>query len=322
MAVRTVRASRAGILATVLAVLAGAAGELLATQPLPVDELAPGVFVHQGRHQPWAATDADDVANLGFVVGSDCVAVIDTGGSPATGAALLASIRAATTRPVCYVINTHVHPDHILGNPAFAALEPRPRFVAHARLPASLAARAPFYLHALGRDTGATAGAPAFPAYEILVDDSLTLELGDVRLHLRAWQTAHTDNDLSVHVPERGVVFLGDLLFSTHLPVIDGRLLGWLAVMDALSGPNGGLAGHLVVPGHGHPTSEWARAFARQHEYLALVRDRTRQAIAEGRGIAETVEALAGTGIEGWLLADDFHRRNLTAAFAELEWED
>ena len=117
-------------------------------EPLPVEEIAPGVHVHVGHQVTWPGAHGDeragDIANLGFVVGERCVAVIDTGGSPQLGQRLLAAIRRVSTRPVCYVINTHVHPDHTLGNAAFAALAPAPRFVGHARLKASLADAAVF----------------------------------------------------------------------------------------------------------------------------------------------------------------------------------
>ncbi|HRP25857.1 quinoprotein relay system zinc metallohydrolase 2 [Thauera sp.] len=300
------------------ALLLGAVKAAAAADALPTAEIAPGVFVHQGQQQVWSHANAGDVANLGFVVGSQCVAVIDTGGSPQLGAALLAAVRQATPVPVCYVINTHVHPDHLLGNQAFAALEPRPRFVGHARLPASLSARAPFYRDALQRELGVELAAEGVIFPEVLVDDRHELDLGGVRLTLRAWPTAHTDNDLSVQVGERGPIFLGDLLFAGHLPVIDGRLLGWLEVMDALDT----LDLELAIPGHGAPSADWKAAMAVQRSYLLGVRDGVRAAIDAGTPIAETVEALAGAGVDNWLLVDEFHRRNLTAAYAELEWED
>ena len=86
----------------------------------PSITLAPGVFVHAGKTLPLDAPGHDDIANIGFIVGTRCVAVIDTGGSVRTGRALRAAIRQHTPLPVCYVINTHVHVDHVLGNAAFS----------------------------------------------------------------------------------------------------------------------------------------------------------------------------------------------------------
>src|SRR5271168_1208632 len=92
-----------------------------------VNELASGVYVHRGAQLPLDAPGHDDIANIGFVVGSRCVAVIDTGGSVRVGRGLRAAIRRRTSLPICYVINTHVHVDHVLGN--FAFVSDRPSFV-------------------------------------------------------------------------------------------------------------------------------------------------------------------------------------------------
>jgi len=313
--------------ATVLRALFGAAMVLAcggpapaaaSADPLPMTEVAPGVHVHQGLHRAWSADDATDVGNLGFIVGTRCVAVIDTGGSPALGQRLRAALRRVTTLPVCYVINTHMHPDHVLGNAALASEVPRPEFVGHVRLAPSLSARAPYYLEAFRRESG-QALAPDTVVYPTrTVAGELRLDLGDRKLQLKAWPTAHTDNDLTVLDERTGTLFTGDLLFIDHLPVIDGQLRGWLKVIGELEA----LDVRQAVPGHGNTTTDLRRALAPEKAYLSTVLQEVRAAIKADVPISLALDRLSGTGTAGWQLVEDFHRRNLTAAYAELEWED
>ena len=292
-----------------------------------VDQIKPGVFVHLGAIEDWGPANGGDVANLGFVVGNRCVAVIDTGGTPAVGQALRAAIERATPLPICYVILTHAHPDHLLGSVAFVAPSrtplssepaPAPVFVASARYPRTLAARAPFYLNALKRDFG-IALTPADIVYPtVTVDTPLALDLGDRTLTLQAWPTAHTDNDLTVYDPLTRTLFASDLLFVSHLPALDGSLRGWLGVMADLRR----LEVASVVPGHGAVGNDWPATMDAQATYLnGLLRD-TRAAVRAPLTIQQATERIAVAGPPNWRLTDRFHRRNVTSAFVELEWED
>lgn len=280
-------------------------------------EIVDGLYVHHGRQASWASNQNDDVANLGFIVGTDCVAVIDTGGSPRVGRALREAIARRTRVPVCYVINTHAHPDHVLGNSAFRADANKVRFVAHARMSAALNARGPYYLNALNRDVGASGGSELLVHPDTEVADTLELDLGGRVISLKAWPTSHTDHDLSVLDHDSGVLFAGDLLFVEHLPVLDGRLTGWLESIEKLKA----MKPVITIPGHGRESSELATAMAPQQRYLGDLLTQTRAAIASGKTIGEAVESIEANAADGWLLVDDYHRRNVTAAFAELEWE-
>jgi len=169
------------------AALALAASPLLRYVPahaadrLETSEIAPGVFVHHGRYEIQSPENRGDMANASFVVGSEAVAVIDTLGSAVLGRELRDAIRAVTDKPVRYVINTHMHPDHVFGNAAFK--EDAPAFVGHHKLARGLASRADRYL-AINKQM---LGEEAFQGIEIVlptvaVEDSLTLDLGGGRL--------------------------------------------------------------------------------------------------------------------------------------------
>jgi hypothetical protein len=78
----------------------------------------------------------------------------------------------------------------------------------------------------------------------------------------------------------------------------------------------------VAIPGHGPSSSDWPAALDAQQAYLQALLDGTRRAIKNRMSIQEAVSTVAAGAAEGWLLADRTHRRNVTAAYAELEWED
>jgi glyoxylase-like metal-dependent hydrolase (beta-lactamase superfamily II) len=129
-----------------------ASGTAGAGDALPVTEIAAGIHVHVGAQAEASPANRGAIANLGFIVGSRCVAVIDAGGSREVGEALREAIRNTTPLPVCYVVNTHVHPDHIFGNAAFVA--DGPEFVGHSKLAAAMAVRGRVYVTAAKRALG------------------------------------------------------------------------------------------------------------------------------------------------------------------------
>ena len=314
---------RAGWVLGLLTAAGGVFGQAVdSPAPLQVTQVNPGVYVHLGALEDWAPVNGGDVANIGFVVGSRCVAVIDTGGTPGVGRALRAAIERTTPLPVCYVINSHAHPDHMLGNVAFndakSSAQRAPQFVASAAFTRTLKAREPFYLNALRRDFGIQLDPSAIVYPGISVDKTLELDLGDRVLTLQAWPTAHTDNDLTVYDQRTHTLFASDLLFVQHLPAVDGSLRGWISVMADLKR----LDVATVVPGHGAVSNDWPAAMDAQAVYLGgLLRD-ARAAVKNLIPIQQAIERIGIPAGPPWLLTDRFHRRNVTAAYAELEWED
>ncbi len=305
---------------TIVACLAALVSSALLLAPASaapfVEEIAPGVFVHEGKRALFSPANGGDIANCAFVVGDDAVAVIDTGGSVKVGAALREAIRAVTALPIRYVINTHMHPDHVFGNAAFK--DDRPEFVGHAKLARALAVRSERYLAANKDLLGLTAFAgiaiipPTLP-----VEDRLSLDLGGRTLEIEAQKTAHTDNDLVVRDSATQTLFLGDLLFSGHVPVIDGSIRGWLAFIDRATA----VPAARVVPGHGPPSMPWPAAIEPEKRYLERLAADVRALIKSGKTLTDATATAGRSEKDAWELFEEYHARNVTAAFAELEWE-
>lgn len=287
-----------------------------AAERLEVSEVAPGVFVHQGRYEVQSPQNRGDMANASFVVGSDAVAVIDTLGSAVAGRELRDAIRAVTNKPIRYVINTHMHPDHVFGNAAFK--DDNPAFVGHYKLARGLGTRADRYL-AINKQM---LGENAFEGIEIIlptvaVESTTTLDLGGRTLVLETQPTAHTDNDLTITDTATDTLFLGDLLFSVHVPTLDGSIKGWLALLDQLASKKAA----RVIPGHGPHAMELPAALEPEQRYLAAIAGDVRRLIKEGKTLEDAVKTAGFSQRDAWKLFDHYHVRNVTVAFAELEWE-
>jgi len=292
----------------------------LAAAPLHVDQVAPGVYVHIGQHKDFEEGYDGDIANIGFIVGAEAVAVIDTGGSWAVGMALKEALRAITQLPVRYVVNTHGHPDHVFGNAAFLHADgasEQPQFIGHARLSHALAARRDTYLRNLARQLGDGAANSVVVAPTQAVPDRLTLDLGHRKLALTAWPGAHTDHDLTVFDGATGTLWSGDLLFIERTPSIDGDVTGWLAATQQLKK----LPAAVVIPGHGPVTRDKNRALARQADYLTTLLRDVRASIRRGDTMTATMTTAAASERTRWQLFDVVNRRNVNALYPLLEWE-
>jgi cyclase len=201
-------------------------------------EVADGVYAYIQPDGTWM------INNTGFVTARDGVCVIDACSTERRTRAFRSAIARVTREPVRTLVNTHHHVDHTAGNGLFAGAT----IVAHEN------AREEMRKSGLPRNSGLWTEvdygdlrlAPPFLTFT----DRLTLWADDLRCELRhAGGPAHTTNDSVLWIPERSVLFTGDLIFNGGTPfLLSGSVLGAIDVLENFLRP---LGAATIVPGHG-----------------------------------------------------------------------
>ena len=249
------------------------------------------------------------------MVGSKGVTVIDTGGSFKTGNKLREAIKKVTDKPILYVINTHVHPDHIFGNAAF--LQDNAQFVGHEKLATAMQLRKETYDKLNIKYMGDDAKGSEIVKPTVQVKEPINLDLGDRTLTVTPYPNAHTNTDVSVIDSKTSTLFTGDLLFIERTPVIEGDIKGLIAVIGTLKT----YPVKQVVPGHGPFTKDWVTALNNEQRYLNALLTDIRANIKAGKSMSEAMDTAAAGEKDKWLLFDIANRRNVNTLYPALEFE-
>ena len=283
-----------------------------------LENLGNGIYVHHGEHLDIDTGYTGDICNISFVVGSKGVAVIDTGGSLKVGQLLRAEIKKVTDKPILYVINTHVHPDHIFGNAAF--VEDKVKFIGHDKLEQAMFTRKDGYDKLNARFLGSDARGTDIVTPTLAVKSLEMLDLGDRQLKVTAHPNAHTNTDVTVEDSKTQTLFTGDLLFLERTPVIEGDIKGLIAELDNLKT----YPFKQLVPGHG-PTQKTNQdgitAMNNAQRYLNVLLTDIRATIKAGKSMNDAMDTAATSEKDKWLLFDIANRRNVNNIFPALEWE-
>ena len=290
------------------------------TEQLKIESVGDGIYVHHGEHLDIDTGYQGDICNISFVVGNLGVAVIDTGGSLKVGNLLRQAILRVTDKPILYVINTHVHPDHIFGNAAFVQANingVKPQFVGHAKLPDAMELRKEAYDKLNIKYLGADAKGSEIVKPSLLIKERIKLDLGDRMLTITPYPNAHTNTDITILDSKTDTLFTGDLLFIERTPVIEGDIKGLITAIDELKM----VKVQQVVPGHGPVTREWLQALNNQQRYLTTLLQDIRANIKAGKSMENAMDTAAEAERNNWQLFEIANRRNVNTIYPALEWE-
>ena len=271
--------------------------------------VAQGTWVFVGSTEDFSSSNGGNIVNTGFIVTSVGVLVIDTGPSMRYGQQMREAISHITDQPIVMVINTHHHPDHFLGNQAYAELP-------ILALPEAASGEE--------RDGGAFAdnmyrmvgdwmrGTEPRPASQQNVPDHL--KLGDHEIDFLRY-SGHTGGDLEVFDRTTGVLFSGDLVFHDRAPTTPHASISiWLKSLDALDA----LPFRVLVPGHGQP-AENAAPVDQTRQYLLWLDAALRRGVAEGLDMAEMLVQPVPSQFSRLSLVNREYQRSVSHLFPALE---
>ena len=244
--------------------------------------------------------------NVGVFAGPDGVLLVDSLFAP-LAERLIAAVRTVSDGEIRFLVNTHVHPDHIGGNEPLAATNVL--IFAHDNLRVRMLDRL-----RTPRRGGGFSPEPAAEARPVVTyNDTVSFHLNGEEVRAFLAPPAHTDGDTFVHFPDSDVLHLGDVFRTTSYPIIDvyngGTLAGTVEALETalgLAGPD-----TRIIPGHGLEVVG-RDALAEFLDMIVDVRDRVHEMIAEGYTL-DAVMAAAPTaawdarwGQEATWTANDF----------------
>lgn len=290
----------------------------VASEPVlqPV-KVAPNVYAVIGDIGPQTYANNGLNNNLGFVVSSDGVLVINSGPSYKVAKALHTAIQKITKQPVKWVINGNSQSHYWLGNAYFhnQNIPILARQEAVRQMQEMGSAQLQNTKNILKDQIEQTS--LSYP--DKLLQEKHSIRMGDTLLEIVYFGPAHTSGDVVVWLPKQKVLFAGDIVFTERmlgiLPI--GNNANWIKAFDQAMA----LRPEVIVPGHGHPTNI-LKASHDTKDYLVYLRNEVKKTLDQNGSLQDAVDKTDQSKFKYLLNFDLLAKRNLNQVYTEMEREN
>ncbi len=261
-----------------------------------IDTSIYGVF---GVYEQVSYENRGFISNAYFVVTDEGVVVIDALSTYKLGKELVETIRKVTRKPIRFVVITHYHTDHFYG--AGALKEAGAVTIAHEWADEYVSKESSWnFYEARKKILKDHMDGTKMESTDITIDSGLKINLGKETFVVRQFCKGHTAGDIMVWIPEKRVLFGGDIVFDGRLPFLgSGFSKSWLKCLDKILE----LKPRFLLPGHGKPMLTEKRILDRvrwTRKYISDLRNTIRKMIEEGRDL-------------------DYIRENINTALIEID---
>lgn len=254
-----------------------------------------------------------NMVNSCFVNMGESYLIIDSGPTYKFAKQAYTKMKEIQALPISFVINTHTHDDHWLGNAYYRELgvdilgskefanEPK---VQETRMQKRITKEA---------YKGTT---QVFP--NLFIEGEKTLEIDGKKVIIKSVnKKAHSKSDLYIYIPEYVTVFAGDLVFNERIPSIrDGNLRNWIEALDTVKS----MDAQYIIGGHGKLVDK--HSVDATYKYLSELAEGVSLALEEGADITQTLDSVKMEDFKDFKMYDTLHRQNIETAYRILEWEE
>ena len=270
------------------------------------------VYCFFGKPQAIDTHNNGNMVNTCYVDMGESYLVIDSGPTYAYAHEAYTKMQSIKKQPVAYVINTHFHDDHWLGNSFYKELGID--IIGSTKFKTQVKAEVTRMQRLVSKEAY-TKTKQVFP--NLFVDKEKTLIINNKKVIIKdVNKKAHTSSDLFVYIPDIQTLFAGDLDFNDRiLSIRDGNVEGWIAAIDELRT----YKAQYIIGGHGKKTD--ARSLDETYRYLVELRDQVKKAIDNGVDIEDAVNEITMPEFKNLYMYDLLQRQNVETVYRTLEWE-
>jgi len=275
------------------------------------------VEVSDNTHCFFGAPEVMDERNNGNMVNSCFVdvgtsyLVIDSGPTYLYAAQAYSAMKKIKNQPISYVVNTHVHDDHWLGNAYYDSIGTK---IIGSTQFETMDKEEKTRMQMRISEAAFKGTTQVFPT--IFVKNEKILKLNGVEIHIKSVNSkAHTDSDLLVYIPQYSTLFAGDLIFNDRLPSIrDGNIANWLEALDKIKA----MKMKYVIGGHGELID--SSSLDMTYNYLNELNTKVATLLEDGEEIGDVVNIVVMPKYKDVHFYKEMHRQNVEIAYRMLEW--
>jgi len=277
-------------------------------------KVAEDVYCFFGAPEEISKNNGGNMVNTCFVHTKEGFVVVDSGPTFEYASQAYEQMQKIAKLPVKYVINTHDHDDHWLGNSFYKsknALLIGPRSYEQ-NVVVGMTSR---MQRILGNELY---GKTSIVKLDKIVDDTLTLKIGKRHFMIeKLVKKAHTQGDLIIYLNEEKVLFAGDLVFNDRVTSLrDGSLIGSIDALKKIDA----FKAVVVIGGHGYKTD--ANSTKILKKYLIEMKKEVMEALDNDISIDQVTQRVIMPEFKNMKLYDVLHSRNIFEAYRELELYD